>query len=82
MAWNYIDRIFTQKNSSMLPGYLKNDLKQLSNPYVREIQVREIYPGRDTNYGDANYIQTLNLSFYPKERGPYNVDADNIDSDV
>lgn len=81
LAWNYIDRIFTQKNSSMLPGYLKNDLKQLSNPYVREIQVREIYPGRDTNYGDANYIQTLNLSFYPKERGPYNVDSDNIDPD-
>lgn len=81
LAWNYIDRIFTQKNSSMLPGYLKNDLKQLSNPYVREIQVREIYPGRETNYGDANYIQTLNLSFYPKERGPYNVDVDNIDSD-
>ena len=81
LAWNYIDRIFTQKNSSMLPGYLKNDLKQLSNPYVREIQVREIYPGRNTNYGDANYIQTLNLSFYPRERGPYNVDADNIDAD-
>ena len=81
LAWNYIDRIFTQKNSSMLPGYLKNDLKQLSNPYVREIQVREIYPGRETSYGDQNYIQTLNLSFYPKERGPYNVDADNIDSD-
>ncbi len=81
LAWNYIDRIFTQKNSSMIPGYLKNDLAQLSNPYVREIQVREIYPGRDTNYGDANYIQTLNLSFYPRERGPYNVDVDNIDSD-
>lgn len=81
LAWNYIDRIFTQKNSSMLPGYLKNDLKQLSNPYVREIQVREIYPGRETNYGDANYIQTLNLSFYPKERGPYNVDVDDVGSD-
>lgn len=81
LAWNYIDRIFTQRNSSMLPGYLKNDLEQLSNPYVREIQVREIYPGRETSYGDVNYIQTLNLSFYPKERGPYNVDADNVDAD-
>ncbi len=81
LAWYYIDRIFTQKNSSMLPGYLKNDLKQLSNPYVREIQVREIYPGRDNSYGDANYIQTLNLSFYPRERGPYNVDVDNIDAE-
>ncbi len=79
LAWNYIDRMWTQKNSSMLPGYLRNDLKQLSNPYVREVQVREIYPGREVNYGEANYIQTLNLSFYPKERGPYNLDAENID---
>lgn len=79
LAWNYIDRMWTMKNSSMLPGYLRNDLKQLSNPYVREVRVDEIYPGRDINYGEANYIQTLNLSFYPKERGPYNLDAENID---
>jgi cell surface protein SprA len=79
LAWNYIDRMWTQKNSSMLPGYLRNDLKQLSNPYVREVQVREIYPGRDLLTGESNYIQTLNLSFYPKERGPYNLDAENID---
>lgn len=79
LAWNYIDRMWTQKNSSMIPGYLRNDLKQLSNPYVREVLVREIYPGREVNYGEANYIQTLNLSFYPNERGPYNLDADNVD---
>ncbi|MDE7109263.1 MAG: cell surface protein SprA, partial [Muribaculaceae bacterium] len=79
LAWNYIDRMWTQKNSPYLPGYLRNDLKQLSNPYVREVRVEEIYPGRDQVYGDVNYIQTLNLSFYPKERGPYNLDSDNID---
>lgn len=79
LAWNYIDRMWTQKNSSLLPGYLRNDLKQLSNPYVREVLVREIYPGRDMNYGESNYVQTLNLSFYPRERGPYNLDAEEID---
>lgn len=81
LAWNYIDRIFTQRNSSMIPGYLKNDLHQLSNPYVREVTVNELFPYRDVNYGESNYIQTLNLSFYPTERGPYNLDADNIDQD-
>ena len=81
LAWYYIDRLFTQKNSSMIPGYLKNDLEQLSNPYVREVTVSEIYPNRDIAYGEANEIQTLNLSFYPEERGPYNLDAENIDSD-
>lgn len=79
LAWNYIDRFWTQKNSNLVPGYIRNDLKQLSNPYVREVRVDEIYPGRDILYGESNYVQTLNLSFYPSERGPYNLDAENID---
>ena len=79
LAWYYIDRMFTQKNSSLAPGYIKSDLKQLSNPYVREVTSREIFPGRELNYGESSTIQTLNLSFYPEERGPYNLDATNID---
>ncbi len=79
LAWYFIDRLWTQKNSSILPGYMKNDLHMLSNPYVREIKIDEIFPYRDLAYGEANYIQTLNLSYYPTERGPYNLDSDNID---
>lgn len=80
LAWNYIDRFWTQKNSNLVPGYIRNDLHQLSNPYVREVRVDEIYPGREVLYGESNYVQTLNLSFYPTERGPYNLDAENIDA--
>lgn len=80
LSWYYIDRLFTQKNSSMAPGYIKNDLEQLSNPYVREVTSREIFPNRELSYGESSTIQTLNLSFYPSERGPYNLDATNIDS--
>lgn len=79
LAWYYIDRMFTQRNSSLAPGYIKSDLAQLSNPYVREVTYREIFPGRELNYGESSIIQTLNLSFYPTERGPYNLDAVNID---
>ena len=81
LSWYYIDRLFTQRNSSYAPGYIKNDLDQLSNPYVREIPYSEVFPGRELNYGESSTIQTLNLSFYPKERGPYNLDADNVDSE-
>lgn len=81
LAWYYIDRIFTDRNSSLCPGYIKSDLKQLSNPYVREVTSQEIFPGRELNYGESALIQTLNLSFYPNERGPYNVDAVNLDDD-
>ena len=79
--WYYIDRLFTQRNSSLCPGYLRSDLKQQSNPYVREITSREIFPDRQLTYGESSTIQTLNISFYPEERGPYNVDATNIDSE-
>lgn len=79
LSWYYIDRLFTQRNSSYAPGYIKNDLDQLSNPYVREIPYSEVFPGRELNYGESSIIQTLNLSFYPQERGPYNLDATNID---
>ena len=81
LAWYYIDRMFTQKNSSLAPGYIKSDLTQLSNPYVREVTSQEIFPGRELTYGESSTIQTLNLSFYPEERGPYNLDAENIDDE-
>ncbi len=81
LSWYYIDRMFTQKNSSLAPGYIKSDLAQLSNPYVREVTSQEIFPGRELTYGESSTIQTLNLSFYPEERGPYNLDAENIDTD-
>lgn len=81
LSWYYIDRTWTQRNSSTLPGYLKNDPKQMANPYVREVRVTDLFPYRELEYGEANWIQTLNLSFYPKERGPYNLDADNIDAE-
>ncbi len=79
LNWYYIDRMFTARNSSMCPGYIKNDPAMLNNPYVREVTSREIFPGRERPYGESNTIQTLNLSFYPTERGPYNLDATDID---
>ncbi|MDE7473772.1 MAG: cell surface protein SprA, partial [Muribaculaceae bacterium] len=51
LNWYYIDRMFTQRNSSLCPGYIRSDLKQLSNPYVREVQTYEIFPGRELSYG-------------------------------
>ena len=79
LNWYFIDRMFTARNSSLCPGYIKSDQKQLNNPYVREIYTYEVFPGRQQTYGESNTIQTLNLSFYPTERGPYNLDATDID---
>ncbi len=81
LSWYYIDRLFTQRNSSYAPGYIKNDLDALSYPYAREVLFNEVFPGREINYGESSVIQTLNLSFYPQERGPYNLDTTYVDSE-
>ena len=81
LSWYYVDRLFTQRNSSFAPSYIKNDLEALSYPYAREVAFSEVFPGRELNYGQSSVIQTLNLSFYPRERGPYNLDGTNVDED-
>ncbi len=81
ICWNHIDRVFTSRNSTLCPSYIKSDLAQLSNPYVREVTSREIFPGRELEYGESSTVQTMNVSFYPTERGPYNVDATDVDAD-
>ena len=81
LSWYTVDRLFTQRNSSYAPGYIKSDMDALSYPYAREVAINEVFPGHELNYGESHVIQTLNLSFYPRERGPYNLDATNVDQD-
>ncbi len=82
LAWYNIDPLFTRRSSSLTPGHIKSDLDQLSDHYVREVYVRELYPNRDqSSYsGATSTLPVLNLAFYPSERGPYNFNP-NLDSD-
>ncbi|MGN0069895.1 MAG: cell surface protein SprA [Prevotella sp.] len=74
LAWYTIDPLFTRRSSSLTPSHIKSDLDQLSNHYVREIYVNELYPNRNqSSYnGATSTLSILNLAFYPNERGPYN----------
>ena len=82
MSWFYIDQIFTNKTkSSSTPSHIFNDKVQLSNHFVRAVYEREIFQNKEALYGQPTSIQTLNLSYYPKERGPYNLDVSNMGSD-
>ena len=78
MAWYNIDPLFTRRSSSLTPGHIKSDLEQLSNHYVREIYVSELFPNRDQSAynGSTSTINVLNLAYYPNERGPYNFNTD------
>ena len=74
MSWYYVDPLFTRRSSSLTPAHIKNDLDQLSNHYVREVYVHELFPNRDlSSYsGSTATLNVMNIAYYPNERGPYN----------
>jgi cell surface protein SprA len=78
LSWYNVDPLFTRRSSSLTPAHIKGDLEQLSNHYVREVYVRELYPNRDqSSYnGATSTLPVLNLTYYPQERGPYNLTLD------
>ena len=77
LAWYTIDPLFTRRSSSLTPSHIKSDLEQLSNHYVREVYVSELYPNRNqSSYsGTTSTLSILNLAYYPDERGPYNLNT-------
>lgn len=78
LAWYCVDPILTNRSSTLTPSHIKSDLEQLSNHYVREVYVKELYPNRSqsTYNGATSRLDVLNLAYYPSERGPYNLTRD------
>jgi cell surface protein SprA len=69
LAWYSIDPVFyTQK-----PSGITND--DLSFNSTRRIYSEELYPLTDIAQGQSQVINTLDLSYYPSDRGPYNNNA-------
>ena len=66
MSWYSIDPIFYIQPPS---GISDNDL---SLNKTRRIFSRELYPITDIAQGQSTVINTLDLTYYPKDRGPYN----------
>ncbi|MBR5847990.1 MAG: cell surface protein SprA [Bacteroidaceae bacterium] len=74
--WYTIDPLFTRRSSSLTPSHIKSDLDQLSNHYLREVYQRELYPNKESTYEESSTLSLMNVSYYPDERGPYNLDPD------
>ena len=77
LAWYNIEPILQERRNPNNP--IRNDLAQLSDSRVRSVGQQEIFPRRTPDYGQSQLV-TFDLAYYPKERGPYNYDALNIDN--
>ncbi|MDR6844149.1 cell surface protein SprA [Flavobacterium granuli] len=69
LAWYSIDPVFYTSK----PSGITND--DLSLNTTRRVYSEELYPLTDIVQGQSLVVSTLDMSYYPKERGPYNNSA-------
>ncbi|MEE9350290.1 MAG: cell surface protein SprA [Flavobacteriaceae bacterium] len=72
LAWYNIDRLFY--GSSLRPDSV--DDNELSRAETRRVTYDELFPDQDLDITQSNAIRTLDLAYYPKERGSYNFNTD------
>lgn len=76
LAWYNIDPTFYRKDQ-YTPGHIADDVDMQSNHFMREISVNEVFPNKQIQQGAPNILPTLDLAFFPSERGQYNYNASN-----
>lgn len=67
LAWYTIDPVFY---SSQRPAGITTD--DLSTYATRRLFINEIFPDTDIVQGQTQAVFSLDLTYYPQERGPYN----------
>ncbi len=77
LSWYNIDRLF-YGGSSLKPKSI--DDIELSRAEVRRIDFKELFPQKNVDFTQSTVVRTFDLAYYPQERGSYNFDATNIDS--
>lgn len=77
LNWYVIDPIFY---TSQRPSDITDD--DLSNPYTSRVFINELFPEQDIVQGQNTVLYTLDLAYYPNERGPYNFDPNAADGTI
>ncbi len=72
LAWYQIEQTLQQVDA---PNNPISDRNLLSDPRVRQVYQKEIFPQRTTGFGEGQ-LTTFDLAYYPKEKGPYNYEDD------
>lgn len=74
LGWYTIEPTLVDPGTTV-PKYVKDDPNQ---HYIRMVQQQDVFPAIQTATLQSA-LSTFDLGYYPKERGPYNFDATNID---
>lgn len=69
LAWYNIEQVLQETRNTNNP--LRGNLAELSKPETRQVFYREIFPNRTQDFGQG-VLTTMDLAYYPNEKGPYN----------
>ncbi len=72
LSWYIVDPIFGHPQTNT-PPHIKDDVEILSDHRTRIIYQQELFPNKESLANEDTRLSVLNLTFYPQERGPYNV---------
>lgn len=75
ISWYQIEQTLQQYKGQNNP--LGPDRVELSDPRVRQVYQKEIFPQKTTGFGES-FLQTFDLSYYPTDKGQYNYDDANV----
>ncbi|GAA3601846.1 cell surface protein SprA [Flavivirga amylovorans] len=74
LNWYSIDPVFY---SNQRPSDIMDE--DLSSLYTSRVFINELFPDRDLVQGQNTVLFTLDLAYYPEERGPYNFESSAAD---
>ena len=73
LNWYHIDPLLMRQQDGITPSNISTT--DMSNNFAREIPETEVFPNKPSSSGTPVILTTLDLSYYPGERGPYNYDV-------
>lgn len=79
LSWYNVDALFTRDQGSTTPDYFSSK-KLFSNNMWRQVFESDLFPGKTPPNGQKQVLPTLDLAFFPSERGPYNYDVNGFGS--
>lgn len=74
LAWYFLEPSLIDPSTGV-PDYVKKDPNQ---HYIRQVQQQDVFPQKNNTILQSA-LSTLDLAYYPKDRGPYNFDANALD---
>lgn len=81
LSYYTIDPLFYRDND--MPDNIKARVDDiLSNPYMRQVDQRDVFPQRQFPQGTPTILPTLDLVYTPTQRGQYNFNTNPLEMDA